>query len=125
MVVVSHDREFLDRAVTRVLYLDPELRVIKSYTGNYSDFEAEREREYEAQVETWKRQQEYVEHTRQDIQSKKSKRVVAGTLDLAAAAGAARACAQEGGPSAKRGSASWRGIWSRTKGWRSRSHSGC
>jgi ATP-binding cassette, subfamily F, member 3 len=71
-VVVSHDREFLDRTVTRVLYLDPEMRTIKSYTGNYSDFEAEREREHEAHVETWKRQQEYVEHTRQDIQSKKS-----------------------------------------------------
>ena len=70
--MVSHDREFLDRTVTRVLYLDPVVGTIKSYTGNYSDFEAEREREYEAHVETWKRQQEYVEHTRQDIQSKKS-----------------------------------------------------
>ena len=69
---MSHDREFLDRTVTRVLYLDPELGTVKSYTGNYSDFEAEREREHEAHVETWKRQQEYVEHTRQDIQSKKS-----------------------------------------------------
>ena len=72
VVVVSHDREFLDRTVTRVLYLDPVVGTIKSYTGNYSDFEAEREREYEAHVETWKRQQEYVEHTRQDIQAKKS-----------------------------------------------------
>ncbi len=72
VVVVSHDREFLDRTVTRVLYLDPETGTVKSYTGNYSDFEAERVREYEAHVETWKRQREYVEHTRQDIQSKKS-----------------------------------------------------
>lgn len=72
VVVVSHDREFLNRTVTRVLYLDPVVGTVKSYTGNYSDFEAEREREHEAHVETWKRQQEYVEHTRQDIQSKKS-----------------------------------------------------
>ncbi|MEP6774071.1 MAG: ribosomal protection-like ABC-F family protein [Chloroflexota bacterium] len=72
VVVVSHDREFLDRTVTRVLYLDPETGTIKSYTGNYSDFEAERKREHEVHVETWKRQQDYVEHTRQDIQSKKS-----------------------------------------------------
>ena len=96
VVVVSHDREFLDRTVSRVLYLDPVVGTIKSYTGNYSDFEAEREREYEAHVETWKRQQEYVEHTRQDIQSQEEQRVVAGTLDLAAAAGAAGAGAQEG-----------------------------
>lgn len=72
VLAVSHDREFLDRTVTRVLYLDPETHTAKSYTGNYSDFEAEREREREAHVETWYRQQEYIEHTRQDIQSKKS-----------------------------------------------------
>ena len=72
VLAVSHDREFLDRTVTRVLYLDPELHTVKSYTGGYSDFEAEREREREAHAETWRRQQEYIEHTRQDIQSKKS-----------------------------------------------------
>ncbi|MGA7730581.1 MAG: ABC-F family ATP-binding cassette domain-containing protein, partial [Chloroflexia bacterium] len=72
VIVVSHDREFLDRTVTRVLYLDPEAHITRSYEGNYTDFEEAREREHVAHVETWKRQQAYIERTRQDIQAKKS-----------------------------------------------------
>lgn len=72
VMVVSHDREFLDRTVHRVLFLDPETHTNKSYEGNYTDFEAAREREYAAHVETWKRQQEYVERTQRDINAKKS-----------------------------------------------------
>jgi ATP-binding cassette subfamily F protein 3 len=72
VIIVSHDREFLDRTVTRVLYLDPEAHITRSYEGNYTDLEEARERERAAHVETWKRQQEYIERTRQDIQAKKS-----------------------------------------------------
>ena len=72
VMVISHDREFLDRTVARVLYLDPETHTVKSYEGNYSYFESAREREYAAHVETWKRQQEYVERTQRDINAKKS-----------------------------------------------------
>ena len=35
MLVVSHDREFLDRTVSRVLYLDPQTHLVRSYEGNY------------------------------------------------------------------------------------------
>ena len=66
-LVVSHDRVFLDRTVERILYLDPDTHSIKSYTGNYSDFAAAREREREQHVEVWRRQQEYVERVERDI----------------------------------------------------------
>ena len=67
VLIVSHDREFLDQTVTRVLYLDPETHAIKSYTGNYSDFADAREHERELHAESWKKQQEYVERVESDI----------------------------------------------------------
>lgn len=67
VLIVSHDREFLDRTVTRILYLDPTTGTLKSYAGNYSAFAAARIHEQEAQVETYKRQQEYIERVEYDI----------------------------------------------------------
>ncbi len=67
VLIVSHDREFLDQTVTRVLYLDPETHTVKSYTGNYSDFAEARENERELHAESWKKQQEYVERVEGDI----------------------------------------------------------
>ena len=67
VVVVSHDRAFLDRTVTRVLYLDPESQSVKSYPGNYTAFVEAKEREHEAHTESWKRQQEYVDRVQTDI----------------------------------------------------------
>jgi ATP-binding cassette, subfamily F, member 3 len=67
VVVVSHDREFLDHTVTRILYLDPETHAVTSYTGNYSDFVDAREHERELHAESWKKQQEYVERVESDI----------------------------------------------------------
>jgi ATP-binding cassette, subfamily F, member 3 len=72
VLIVSHDRAFLDRTVTRILALDGETRTIKSYTGNYSAYAAAREQEHELHVEAWKRQQEYIARTRQDILRLKS-----------------------------------------------------
>ena len=72
VLVVSHDREFLDRTVTRILYLDPDTHAVRSYEGNYSSFEEARDREYEQQVEAWRRQQEYVQKVQRNISSIKS-----------------------------------------------------
>ena len=66
-LVVSHDRAFLDRTVTRILYLDPETRTVKSYAGNYSDFAAARDHERALHAEAWQKQQEYVGKVRADI----------------------------------------------------------
>ncbi len=40
LLVISHDREFLDRIIDRVLHI--ENRGISAYAGNYSDFELKR-----------------------------------------------------------------------------------
>jgi ATP-binding cassette subfamily F protein 3 len=67
VLIVSHDREFLDQTATRILYLDPETRTVKSYPGNYSDFAAARAHERELHAEAYQKQQEYVAKVEGDI----------------------------------------------------------
>jgi ATP-binding cassette subfamily F protein 3 len=67
VLVVSHDRAFLDQTVTRILYLDPDTRTLKSYVGNYSDYTAARQHEHELHVEAYKKQQDYVARVQNDI----------------------------------------------------------
>jgi len=53
IVVVSHDRAFLDRSVTRIVELDEWTRGAKEYSGGWSDYEAERERRRERHYQRW------------------------------------------------------------------------
>jgi ATPase subunit of ABC transporter with duplicated ATPase domains len=52
-VVVSHDRAFLDRTVTRIVELDVWTRGAREYAGGWSEYEAERERRRVRQYESW------------------------------------------------------------------------
>ncbi len=67
VLVVSHDRTFLDRTVERMLYLDSVTHTITSYAGNYSDFAAARAHEHDLHVEAYKKQQDYIERVETDI----------------------------------------------------------
>jgi ATP-binding cassette, subfamily F, member 3 len=73
VMIVSHDREFLDQTVARILYLDPESHAIKSYAGNYSDFADTRARERDQQFEAWQDQQDYIQAVEADIQRVKGR----------------------------------------------------
>ena len=44
VVLVSHDRAFLDRTVTRVVEIEAETRTVHEYAGTWSDYEAARAR---------------------------------------------------------------------------------
>ena len=44
VVLVSHDRAFLDRTVKRVVEIEAETRRVHEYTGTWSEYEAARER---------------------------------------------------------------------------------
>jgi ATP-binding cassette subfamily F protein 3 len=72
VLVVSHDRAFLDATVSRVLYLDPRTHSVSSYRGGYSDFAAARAHERTLQEDTWRRQQDYVSRVQRDIGRLKS-----------------------------------------------------
>ena len=53
LVVVSHDRAFLDRTVSRIVELDEWTRGTTEYSGGWSDYEAERERRRERHYQRW------------------------------------------------------------------------
>ena len=53
LVVVSHDRAFLDRTVTRIVELDEWTRGTVEYSGGWGDYEAERERRRERHYRRW------------------------------------------------------------------------
>jgi ATP-binding cassette, subfamily F, member 3 len=57
VLVVSHDRAFLDRAVNVIFALDAETRAITRYEGGYSDYMAAREAEREAAWQRYQAQQ--------------------------------------------------------------------
>lgn len=59
MLIVSHDRYFLDRVVTKVFELHQ--KRIHSYPGNYSAYVRLREERYERELKTWESQKEYIE----------------------------------------------------------------
>ena len=44
VVLVSHDRAFLDRTITRVVEIEAETRKVHEYAGTWSEYEAARER---------------------------------------------------------------------------------
>jgi len=67
VLIVSHDREFLDRTVTSILYFDPDTHTVQSYPGNYSDFTTARAHERELQATAWHEQQAYVRQVESNI----------------------------------------------------------
>jgi ATP-binding cassette subfamily F protein 3 len=66
-LIVSHDRAFLDRTVTRILELNPRSNEIKSYVGNYSEYIDTINREYEKQLQTYNDQVAEIRRMKNDI----------------------------------------------------------
>jgi ATP-binding cassette subfamily F protein 3 len=71
VLVVSHDRRFLDRTVRRILELDPTRHALREYVGGYSDYEAAKAQEIEKQWGAWKDQQAEIHRMEQDIRQTK------------------------------------------------------
>ncbi|MBI5352857.1 MAG: ABC-F family ATP-binding cassette domain-containing protein [Chloroflexi bacterium] len=55
-LIVSHDRVFLDNTVTSILELDAATHAIRAFTGNYSDYLAQKENEREKQYHEYRDQ---------------------------------------------------------------------
>ena len=60
ILMVSHDRSFLDHTVTRILEIDAETHTLKEYVGNYSDYAESKDREAEKVWRTFKEQQDRI-----------------------------------------------------------------
>jgi ATP-binding cassette subfamily F protein 3 len=66
-LIVSHDRAFLDRTVTRILEMDSQRRSAREYAGNYSAYLEQRQGEIEKQWAAFQDQQQTIRRMRQDI----------------------------------------------------------
>ncbi|KAF1029714.1 MAG: putative ABC transporter ATP-binding protein YheS [Burkholderia plantarii] len=71
LVVISHDREFLDAICNVTLHLDS--RQIKRYGGNYSQFEILRAQHLALQQSAYEKQQKTIEHLQSFIDRFKAK----------------------------------------------------
>jgi ATP-binding cassette subfamily F protein 3 len=56
-LVVSHDRTFLDRTVSRILEMDPRTHTVREYEGNYSAYKEQKSEEREWQWQAYTNQQ--------------------------------------------------------------------
>jgi ATP-binding cassette subfamily F protein 3 len=59
MLIVSHDRYFLDRVVTKVFELSPQR--LTEYPGNFKQYWRLRQERYEQELKAWESQREYIE----------------------------------------------------------------
>ena len=66
-VIVSHDRAFLDGAVTGILELNGLRPGVVAYPGGYSDYSRAKERELEKQTAAWKDQEAERRRIERDI----------------------------------------------------------
>ncbi|MFA7593521.1 MAG: ATP-binding cassette domain-containing protein [Thiohalobacteraceae bacterium] len=71
LLLISHDREFLDRTVQHILHI--ERGQVRLYAGNYSDFETQRAAQLAQQQTAFERQQREIAHIQRFIDRFKAK----------------------------------------------------
>jgi ATP-binding cassette, subfamily F, member 3 len=64
ILIVSHDRAFLDGTVSGILEMDPLTHTVRSYTGNYSEYVAQKLAERERHRQAYTDQQEEIARLR-------------------------------------------------------------
>jgi ATP-binding cassette subfamily F protein 3 len=67
VLLVSHDRVFLDRSINRVLYLDPQMHTLREYAGNYTAYLEQSLAEQERHREAYQQQEAEIRRLKQDI----------------------------------------------------------
>ncbi|MDA9004104.1 ATP-binding cassette domain-containing protein [bacterium] len=71
LIIVSHDRDFLDAIVTRIVHIDQ--RKLSSYKGNYSQFEQQLSLRLAEQAQAFDKQQQTIAHLEDFIRRFKAK----------------------------------------------------
>ena len=70
VVLVSHDRYFLDHVVTKVIDIDR--AKVSVYLGNYTQYAEKKRAEREAELKHWQEQQNYIAHQEKVIEKLRS-----------------------------------------------------
>jgi ATP-binding cassette subfamily F protein 3 len=84
VLIVSHDRSFLDHTLHAILELDPLTRTVTEYPGVYSDYVEAKRREREKHWAAYKDQQEFIARLQSTIAAKKgyAQSIELGTIDF-------------------------------------------
>ena len=92
VLMVSHDRGFLDTVVTKILELDPDSHGVTSYPGSFSDYVATKRQEQEETAAAYVRQQKDIARIQEDIRGAEhhARTIEANTIDFAIRAKAAK-----------------------------------
>ena len=72
LVLISHDRDFLDPIVTKILHI--ENQKLNEYTGDYSSFEVQRATKLAQQTAMYRQQQQKISHLQNILIALKPKR---------------------------------------------------
>jgi ATP-binding cassette, subfamily F, member 3 len=67
ILMISHDRDFMDAIVESVVEIDPDAQELISYTGNYSSYLEQREVRYEQKVQAYRNQNKEIEQHQEFI----------------------------------------------------------
>lgn len=67
-LLVSHDRTFLDRTVTKIVAIDDQKHTARTFEGNYRDYAAAAQSELDKQWAAWRQQQAEIARIKADIQ---------------------------------------------------------
>ncbi len=70
VIIISHDRYFLDKAVDEILEIEGGKSII--FEGNYSFYKEEKERRFKSQFNQYKKEQNYREKIQEDIKNLKN-----------------------------------------------------
>jgi len=67
ILMISHDRDFMDAIIETVVEIDPDAAKLVSYTGNYSAFLQQRDARFEQQTAAYRAQQKEIAHHQEFI----------------------------------------------------------
>ena len=67
ILMISHDRDFMDSIIETVVEIDQDAAKLNSYTGNYSAFLTQRDARFEQQTQAYRNQQKEIEHVQEFI----------------------------------------------------------
>ncbi|OJX38927.1 MAG: hypothetical protein BGO78_11970 [Chloroflexi bacterium 44-23] len=73
ILLVSHDRAFLNHTVNRILELDEHSHEVRFYNGNYDDYLGQKTQEREQQIQAFKDQQDQIrrlQHSAREIRAR-------------------------------------------------------
>jgi ATP-binding cassette subfamily F protein 3 len=67
ILMISHDRDFMDSIIETVIEIDPDAAKLNSYTGNYSSYLEQREARFDQLTQAYRNQQKEIEHVQEFI----------------------------------------------------------